>query len=379
MQSQNNSILEQAKERKRYEGLDQLRGILAFSVMIYHYAEWHGIVLPWPAQKPLELLGIYAVSTFYALSGCALFIVYQSRIRDKKFLREFFIKRTFRIVPLFWFATFLVILTQKEASQEWSQYLDPWKLFLNFSLLFSWLDPGAYLATGAWSIGNEWAFYSLFPIILWACRSRSSAVVLCIITCLITGWFSFYILSPESSLEDQWQSYIHPLNQLILFVCGVLLGPWVVKAKGREQLPVRVFFAIILFVAISYLFSIPTCVSGVIRFFLVGLCVVCCEGFAITRFTHGNVSKILTFLGAISYTVYLMHPIVHHAVSKVFGKIHSMLPVDAFSGEFLSWSVFTGSICATVFVSSIVYWKLEKPAIRIGRNLAEKRRLKQNA
>jgi exopolysaccharide production protein ExoZ len=288
MHRQEEHLQEASNCATRYEGLDQLRGILAFCVMIYHYAEWHGIILPWPAQKPFELLGIYAVSTFYVLSGCALFIVYQRRKIDNKFFSEFWIKRAFRIVPLFWLATLLVVLTQKEATQEWSQYLNASRLFLNFSLLFSWFDPSAYLATGAWSIGNEWAFYTLFPFILWAVRRRSTATVLCVITCAITAWFSFFVMNSGSSLKDQWQSYVHPMNQLILFVCGVLLGPWVLKARARELLPTRVLVAVILFVAISYSFSVPSCVSGCVRFVLVGLCVVCCDGFKNPNFPWLN-------------------------------------------------------------------------------------------
>jgi peptidoglycan/LPS O-acetylase OafA/YrhL len=72
-----------------------------------------------------------------------------------------------------------------------------------------------------------------------------------------------------------------------------------------------------------------------------------------------------------------MHPIVHHGVSKVFGKIDSMLTVNTIDDEFLSGLVFTGSVFVTIIVSSLLYWKLEKPAIRIGRRLAEKNRLTQ--
>ena len=64
-----------AGRQDRYEGLDQLRGILAFSVMIYHYTEWQKIQLPWLLHQPLSLIGVYAVGTFYTLSGFALYVV----------------------------------------------------------------------------------------------------------------------------------------------------------------------------------------------------------------------------------------------------------------------------------------------------------------
>lgn len=368
MHVRRNQSSENTAERKRYEGLDQLRGILAFSVMIFHYVEWQDIILPWHIQKPLELLGIYAVSTFYTLSGCALFIVYRNRTIDKEFYREFWIKRIFRIVPLFWLASLLAILTQNES-------LDIWKLFLNFSLLFSWLAPEAYYATGAWSIGNEWAFYTLFPLILWASRSRFNIAILSVVTCAITAWFAFFVISPSISLTDQWKIYIHPLNQVILFVSGILLGRFVVKANISNKLPIKVYLSVILFIAISYFTNISECVSGLYRFILIGICLVCCQGFSVTLLKHGIISKILTFLGTISYTVYLIHPLMHHAMSKVIGKIDSMLQADVLSQEIRSGSVFYGSILATLVISSVIYLKLEKPAIRFGRRLTDRKNI----
>jgi exopolysaccharide production protein ExoZ len=364
--------VQEAVPARRYEGLDQLRGILAFSVMIYHYTEWHGFILPWVFQKPLELLGIYAVCTFYSLSGCALFIVYHNRKINNGLLKEFWIKRTFRIVPLFWLATLLVIVTQKSSSISWHEYLDPWRMFLNFSLLFSWIEPGAYYATGAWSIGNEWAFYTMFPLILWGSRRKSTLVLLCAATAAASCWYAFSVLTPHKSISDQWGHYIHPLNQVILFVLGVLIGPLVISAKPHSQLPVRTYVSVGCFIAISYIATIPDCITGFGRLILVGICICCCESFAVTRLNAGVLSRILTFLGTISYTLYLMHPIVHHGVSKILGKIQSIVGTGVLGKDILSFSTFCGSILATIFISSLIYWRLEKPAIRLGQRAARK-------
>ena len=147
--------MERLREQ-RYQGLDHLRGMLATLVMIYHCLLWLEVSesAPLILRGPLQLIGLYAVSTFYALSGAALFLVYRNRAVDRPFLREFVIKRAFRIIPLFWAATTATMVYRGFAPLR----ENPLEVMLSYSMLFSWVNPKAYFAVGAWSIGNEWAF-----------------------------------------------------------------------------------------------------------------------------------------------------------------------------------------------------------------------------
>jgi peptidoglycan/LPS O-acetylase OafA/YrhL len=358
--------------KQRYEGLDQLRGILAFSVMVYHYAEWQKIQLPWLFHQPLSLIGVYAVGTFYTLSGFALYVVYRERKISRIFLLEFWIKRICRIVPLFWLVSTITLLITKVPAVLWSEHIDVQMILLNYSLLFSWFDPSAYLATGAWSIGNEWAFYTLFPLMLLASRFRSGQWITGVAVLVVTCWFTFVAMDANTSLENQWVTYIHPLNQLILFAAGVLFGPTIIKSTCRKTFPVQVSVATALFVAASYFSDISHWVSGFGRLAMVAICVICCQGFAITRLEHGWTPRILTFLGSISYTMYLMHPIAHHCVNKVLGKIQSLTGKTTFGDQLLDVLSFVGSIAATLVISAIIYRFLEKPFIALGKRLARR-------
>ncbi len=84
---------------RRIESLDYLRGIMALSVMLFHYYSWAFGSLD--ASSLLSKLGIYAVSIFYILSGLSLSIVYVNRSANKFNCYEFLLKRIFRILPLF--------------------------------------------------------------------------------------------------------------------------------------------------------------------------------------------------------------------------------------------------------------------------------------
>jgi len=83
---------------KRVESLDYLRGLMALAVMIYHYVAW--TIGGLEADSVLGRLGIYAVSVFYILSGLSLAIVYNDRISSIGDVRDFMIKRVFRIFPI---------------------------------------------------------------------------------------------------------------------------------------------------------------------------------------------------------------------------------------------------------------------------------------
>ncbi len=156
--------MEQKVNPYRIEMLDYLRGIMAISVMSYHYFSWSQLQLQFPLNQIFSRLGIYAVSAFYILSGISLSIGYQRRMVDGDFIKEFFIKRFMRIAPLFYVViTMYLILIPLTYSYVISNYK---LIFLNYSFLFAWVDPISYIAIGAWSIGNEWVFYSIFPLML---------------------------------------------------------------------------------------------------------------------------------------------------------------------------------------------------------------------
>lgn len=204
---------------QRIESLDYLRGLCALSIMLFHYASWTKIT-PTDAHSFLGRIGIYGVSTFYILSGLNLFLVYQGRIHNWQQSRDFLLKRFFRIFPLFWLATTLVIGWNRFISQSSHFFLkfSGLDIFLNYSLLFSFFKPTAYLATGAWSIGNEIVFYSFFPLLLLLAHKHAIFLpATTIVSLAIAAYFAFVEISAATGLDLQWATYINPLNQWHFF------------------------------------------------------------------------------------------------------------------------------------------------------------------
>jgi peptidoglycan/LPS O-acetylase OafA/YrhL len=68
---------------------------MALSIMLYHFSGQHD------AATPLGRLGVYGVSIFFILSGLSMAIAYDRYVMDFRSSVTFFIRRMFRIWPLF--------------------------------------------------------------------------------------------------------------------------------------------------------------------------------------------------------------------------------------------------------------------------------------
>lgn len=343
----------------RIASLDYLRGLLAVSVMVYHYASWSGVELG--AATVLGRLGVYAVSTFYILSGLSLGLVYRGRINGRGDVFAFVIKRVFRIFPLYWLTLCLAIALALVHSLTSGQAYAPdgWRLFLNFSLLFGFVEPTAYLTTGAWSIGNEMVFYALFPLILWVAeKSRWAFTVLLSLTIGIGFLFAYVWLDSSIPLADQWSVYINPFNQLLLFVAGIALAYMqpAQTTKGRFIGALMLLTACAVFAALPATGDQIVLVTGAMRLVFFALCVMAVGGIYLSRLSLRGGGMILSFLGEGCYSIYLLHPVVAGVVVGVGRKLGIAAPVG-----------YDLAVPATLLVAWMTYRWLERPMMLVGR------------
>jgi exopolysaccharide production protein ExoZ len=341
----------------RIHTLDYLRGILAFSVMIYHVTVWNNITLRYPLNTLISRLGIYAVSAFYVISGASLAIVYFNRQINKAFLFEFTVKRVLRIAPLMFFATSIYLLLFLMEG-GFAALPGAYKLIVNYLLIFGWVSPSSYIVTGAWSIGNELVFYSALPVLLYAFqRSKRIFLVFVIVLFVISFYFSFFILDSKKDFEGQWNLYINPLNQIHLFVGGLLIGFFI---KKNSTIP-RKFLLFILFGAILLFIFYPVSstdhihiVTGVNRIVFSLLIFAICFAIGTWGITKENiVNRTLKFLGNTSYSIYLLHPLVSLFVLKIC-RILTLNSIPLKVGL---------TIAVTLVSARISYDYIEKPFI----------------
>jgi exopolysaccharide production protein ExoZ len=343
----------QAKER--LVSLDYLRGFAALGIMIYHYSTWS--FGKFDSETLLGKIGIYGVSIFYVLSGLTLYKVYYNKMKSTfTEIADFYVKRFFRIFPLLWVVTIITFVLSR--STNWYQ------LFLNLTGLFGFIDWSGHIAIGAWSIGNELVFYLFFPIFIFLSKwSKTSLFILSFFLLVIYMAFAFYFVSPNLSISQQKNLYMHPLNQVFLFLGGFLIGYFF----DNKYFPVWKLMLIMILALAVFIFwpvygDMVNLIVGMPRIVLTCVCIVVCFCFLKMRFILPNfANKVLARLGEATYSIYLLHPIIWSlvlVVSKRTFQLNKPFQIAV-------------SISITLFVSYICYSKFETFFIGVGKKASK--------
>ena len=337
----------------RYASLDYLRGLMALAVLVFHFDKWQTGV--WDANSFQGRLGVYAVSTFFVLSGLSLALSYENRLTASfRSIKPFFLKRFWRIYPLLWLATIGTLLLDESPRPA----LD---IVLNVSGLFGFVNPAHDLATGAWSIGCELVFYAFFPLLLWVFRWNRLAlagVFAGLFSVGIGGAFAWFDpLYPDQTVW--WEAYVQVLNHAFFFVGGMLMAAHRSELSQQKALWAILGLSALLIFAFWPLGSEPfALVSGWNRAVLSACCLLGVAGcFATNIAFRGLLHRILHELGAISYALYLLHPLVYRATQAFFRKI------DWAAGY---WTVLGVGLTGSVLLSLVSYYYMEKPLMRLG-------------
>lgn len=148
----------------RIAGVDGLRAIAAMLVLAYHAASLSGITLTGPlALVPAELKA--GVAVFFVVSGFLLYLPFSRAIATVGRLpswREYASKRAVRILPAYWAA--LVLLAAAHQLHGVS-VVNAWRYFDLVQIYrLSTMQGGLPIA---WSLCVEITFYIALPILAW--------------------------------------------------------------------------------------------------------------------------------------------------------------------------------------------------------------------
>lgn len=341
-------------QTNRYFGLDWLRGLMAVSIMTYHYVRVS--ILPPEADNPLGRLSIYGVAIFFVLSGISLAIAYSGYIRGVRTAIYFYIRRFFRIFPLMWLAIALVIFFGSARQINFQDFM------LNVTGLFGFVNSGNYIFPGGWSLGDEMVYYAWTPFILLLFNRKILYGNIFFILTIIAGiFFPVIFLNDKIIIDEQWGIYANSFNSLFLFVSGIAMYYNFRKIKIKTSIT-------ILSIGASFLvfFIIPAqgdrigIVTGINRllFSLISIIIV----FFFWKFSQTispKINEIFSGLGASSYPVYLLHSLVLAIVLSVFGNFRYSYPL----------LVIFVSMALTIAVSLFVHKYFELPFVRIGKKI----------
>jgi len=292
---------------KRYPGLDGLRGLAAFLVILHH-----------TALKGTDIGGL-SVFLFFALSGFLITgilarqraAIESGRATRRGALGEFWTQRALRIFPAyyFWLAVFLPfdsLLFQSQTLDHLAWYLLYAQNFLIGFVTHAWQD-----FTHTWSLAVEQQYYVFFaPLLLalpgrWHGRFFIAAIAACFIVSLALTALGF----------EQITLYTAPSTGFVFMAAGGLLA---ISNPARGACFARPWAVAAALVATAFLTVYPMLErGGFVRIPYVLL--VAASAAALAALLKATLAapaswplrlletSPLLFLGRISYALYIVH------------------------------------------------------------------------
>ncbi len=209
--------LKAATVRPYFPELDGVRAIAALMVMVFHFGQ------DWYSSK-LLIFGQTGVDLFFVLSGFLITtILLRSRHGDWHEIRNFYIRRTLRIFPLYYGYLLGVCLLGGTVSVWYWGYLQNLAAAFQAPLhLAALAGPGHF-----WSLGVEEQFYLVWPflILFWPRRWLSH---------VMWGMVLFSLLLRVALLHSSVDAFQFTLTRLDGLAAGGLLAYYYFRgALGR--------------------------------------------------------------------------------------------------------------------------------------------------
>ncbi len=361
------------KVNHKLYGLDHLRAFAITFVFLFHY----GRLFAHPQwTNSISEFGWSGVDLFFVLSGylIASQLFLKIDTGKKNSLKEFFIKRFFRIIPAYIGVVALYFLLPVVRERE---SLAPLWKFLTFTQNIGLDVQHQGTFSHAWSLCIEEQFYLLLPLILAALiyfKQIKNAFWLLIILFVFGFAARFYSFEHVKSLNDDsgisWYKWIYYPTWCRLD--GLLVGVSIaalLRFKPRFSNKILKYgnallvVSIIIFAVDYFLCAEPESFNAsVFGFPLVDLGYGCIVLAALSPrcFLYTYQSKITSKIAALSYGIYLIHKIVIHVTQSQFVK---------FKIDDNSNSMFLVCV-AVVSVTSLLFNEvIEKPFLYIRRRI----------
>lgn len=289
----------------------------------------------------------------------------EARQGEERPLTKFYLRRFFRIAPLYYFGILFYLITTvflhfaQSAILEWPVRYSFLNIMANATFLHSFYVPANNsIVPGGWSIAAEMVFYLAFPFIFPIFRNlRRVNVYYLPIASLAVCWLILQIfrLFLSLGLENNSFLYFSIVNQLPVFLLGIALY---FSSRRKLSTPVIMSLGIITFclAIMSHLIyfhvSVTPFLFGISFIFLFKIFE------RVPRLSH----PLLAAIGKASFSMYVFHFFLTRTLGSLIDKLlHGILT------DYLILAISALAVTAVSYFFSLKSMALiEGPGIRAG-------------
>lgn len=310
----------------------------------------------WGFLENFIMRGYLAVDIFFILSGFILAHVYGENFRGwitRAHMLDFYAKRLARIYPVHLFITLLLFGLFYFSLWQPVRFIGFGDVLLSASLLNVLRDPSVNIP--AWSISAEWFAYLACPFVLWlVAKVRNNWILLGLVVVIGLAYPLWWgrLVGGDG---------LHGASAILRVMCDFVTGTILYRLYTNRAFTIKMRHGadILFVVSFAALFALATLkfpfayLYPVLAFFLYYLAL--SETFVKKFFA----SRIMIFLGTVSYGIYM----VHYPVLELFAGLFSdyFYTVDPAGKQGVFWLCFAGMTATTIAAATALYYGVEKP------------------
>ncbi|WP_190808451.1 acyltransferase [Flagellimonas sp. S3867] len=350
------------KSSQRYiPEIDALRFFAIIPVMLVHFSGAllthndsfdRALIDEGNAVRQALLHGNYGVHLFFAISGFILTLPFIKRKRSELKFKKYFIRRLVRIEPPYIIAITLFLLVHiflKEQSIVFllERYLASFFYVHNIAFMNS-----SYILPVAWSLEIEVQFYVLMPLFIMLFKIFD------------TPYWRYFIYASLLLCSMYWDIFpFTDLNQYMkFFIAGILSADLYINKVFKRQ----AFWDVIFVISLPLFFSFD---NNWLRFICLFGIVTSALNSVYLRKLLSN--KIITIIGGMCYSLYLLHYPLYHLMMKVF--TNRLTFFDTFEMNYLVQGLIF--VPFSILLISVYFILIEKPFMvlsqKVGKPLAK--------
>lgn len=350
--------------------IDQLRGLAVLSVMAAHSPMLLGISIPFFSAHG----GQIGVQLFFVLSG---YLISESASRHP--LLNYAIYRVFRIFPAYWFAYLLIGFLGQRFT--WTAVQErPYFFILNLLNLQQLSAPALFnfnaLGAVSWTLTIEILWYVLAPVLIWISikknlnpliRMHLPVITMILISIAwvwlfqngnLDSWADVHVAKVQGPPNPAYKLMVVNAAfpaQLANFAYGISIFFWREKFQHIPSILLKIIAFVLIaglpFYKNQFIWWQIFSGIGITSLFMLAI-----------RFPIVKIPS-LSWIGKISYSLYLLHVALFFSLEEIFRHIGP-------------WHVAI-TIALTVFSATLLHYGIELPGMRFSRYLTAKTPIKK--